>query len=326
MRKALYFVWILGFALSFQSCKNNTEKNKSNGLQGDLIIFHAGSLSVPFKLIAKEFEKENPGVNVLLEAAGSVASARKITDLNKDCDIMASADYYVIDRFLIPEYADWNISFASNEMVIAFTNESNYADQINSKNWYKILARPKVIYGRSDPNSDPCGYRSVMTTQLAALMEDNTEILKILDKDLNYMRPKETDLLGLLESNAIDFIFIYKSVAQQHHLKFVSLNDSINLSRPELSDWYSNSEVEIFGKKPGEKITLIGNPMVYGITKIKKSPNPVLADAFLDFFFDAKKGMKIVEEQGQSNIMPAPSESYLKIPKAYKKYATIPAN
>ncbi len=60
-----------------------------------LIIFHAGSLSVPFKEIAKEFEKLNPNTKIILEVAGSGTCARKITDLHKPCDIMASADYKV---------------------------------------------------------------------------------------------------------------------------------------------------------------------------------------------------------------------------------------
>src|SRR5512138_1457549 len=73
-------------------------------LSGDLVIFHAGSLSVPMKEAANAFMKLNPGVKVQLESAGSVASARKITDLNRPCDIMASADYSVIDNMLIPKY------------------------------------------------------------------------------------------------------------------------------------------------------------------------------------------------------------------------------
>lgn len=317
----MFLLWILFLAIGFQSCQNQNKNDHSEGIQSDLIIFHAGSLSVPFKLIAKEFEKENPGINVLLEAAGSVASARKITDLNKDCDIMASADYHVIERFLIPDYADWNISFAANEMVIAFTDKSNLADQITRENWYEILANPKVIYGRSDPNSDPCGYRSVMTTQLTALKEGDPDILKILDKDRNFMRPKEVDLLGLLESNALDYIYIYKSVASQHQLNYITLSDSINLSNPNLSSWYANARVRIFGKKPREYVNLIGGTMVYGITRLKNSNNVDAATAFLDFFFDSTKGMKIIEEQGQANIMPISSSSFGKIPERYKKYA-----
>lgn len=320
--RLLYLILGILF-IGVQSCNNTAPKQNSNekSLSGDLIIFHAGSLSVPFKLIAQAFEKENPGVRVLLEPAGSVACARKIIDLKKDCDIMASADYQVINRFLIPEYADWNISFASNEMVIAFTDESHYADEITSKNWYQILAKPDVIFGRSDPNSDPCGYRSVMTTQLTALQEKDPSIEKLLEKDKNSIRPKEVDLLGMLEANAIDYIYIYKSVATQHHLNFVTLNDSINLSKPALSDWYAQSEVEITGKKPGEFISLKGSPMIYGITRLKKAPNPAVADAFLDFFFNPEKGMKIIREQGQGDIIPSPSNTYDKIPSRFKAFA-----
>ena len=324
MQKKIFLLWILAFAIGFQSCKNQNKKAKTEGLQGDLIIFHAGSLSVPFKLIAEEFEKENPGINVLLEAAGSVACARKITDLNKDCDIMASADYLVIDRFLIPEYADWNIHFAANEMAIAYTDKSRLADQITNENWYEVLANPKVIYGRADPNSDPCGYRSVMTTQLTALKEENPDILKILDKNKNYIRPKEVDLLGLLEANALDYIFIYKSVATQHHLNYITLNDSINLSNNDLTDWYSKAEVSISGKKPGEYMKLIGSPMVYGITCLKNAPNKEAANAFLDFFFDSAKGMKIIEDQGQTVVIPTVTSTYDQIPDQFKKFTFNP--
>lgn len=320
MRKAIVLLWILLFSVGFQSCQNGNKKDQAKGLHGELIIFHAGSLSIPFQLIADEFEKENPGVKVFLEAAGSVACARKITDLKKDCDIMASADYEVIDRFLIPEYADWNIHFAANEMVIAYNNKSKRRDQITAKNWYKILNDSEVIFGRSDPNSDPCGYRSVMTTQLTALIEKDPTIIELLDKDQNFMRPKEVDLLGLLEANAIDYIFIYKSVAQQHDLNMVSLSDSINLSNHDLLDWYTQAQVDISGKKPGEFVRLNGSPMKFGISLLKNAPNPEIASTFLEFFFETQKGMKIIAEQGQDVFVPAPSSNYNLIPKYLKKF------
>ncbi|MCL1973294.1 MAG: tungstate ABC transporter substrate-binding protein WtpA, partial [Bacteroidetes bacterium] len=39
----------------------------------------------------------HPKVRVLSEGAGSLDCARKITELHRPCDIMASADYAVID-------------------------------------------------------------------------------------------------------------------------------------------------------------------------------------------------------------------------------------
>jgi len=119
------------------------------------------------KEITSAFKKENPDVNIQMETAGSVECARKITELNKPCDIVASADYKVIDKLLIPDYADWNIKFASNEMAIVFTEKSKRSNEINNKNWYNILLDKNVRIARADPNSDPCGYRAVLISKLA---------------------------------------------------------------------------------------------------------------------------------------------------------------
>ncbi|MCD6184968.1 MAG: tungstate ABC transporter substrate-binding protein WtpA, partial [Deltaproteobacteria bacterium] len=134
---------------------------------GNLIIFHAGSLTVPFAKIEKNFEQKYPKVNILREGGGSTKMARMISELHKPADIMASADFKIIDKALIPQYADWNIRFASNQMVLCYTDQSRFAKEINADNWYKILGRKKVIWGHSAPNLDPCGYRSLMVIQLA---------------------------------------------------------------------------------------------------------------------------------------------------------------
>ncbi|MHA1222997.1 MAG: hypothetical protein ACTSP3_07020 [Candidatus Heimdallarchaeaceae archaeon] len=45
-----------------------------------LLIFHAGSLSNPIKLLVEAFEERNLNVKIQTEGAGSSASIRKITD------------------------------------------------------------------------------------------------------------------------------------------------------------------------------------------------------------------------------------------------------
>ncbi|NPA44122.1 MAG: tungstate ABC transporter substrate-binding protein WtpA [Chlorobi bacterium] len=313
---------LLLLSILFFSCNEENKSEEKKVEKQELIVFHAGSLSVPFKEIAKEFEKENPNVKVLLEPDGSRKCARKITDLHKECDVMASADYTVIDKLLIPDFADWNIKFASNEMTIVYHDASRRANEINKDNWIDILLKDDVAYGRSDPNSDPCGYRAVLTCKLAEKFYNRKGIAdKILAKDNNYIRPKETDLLSLLESNTIDYIFLYRSVAQQHALKYLILQDSINLKLPELKDYYSTVKTEITGKKPGEMITKKGAPMVYGITIPKNAPNYNLAVKFVQFILEKDKGMKIMEEKGQPSLVPSTSETYDKIPDTLKKFA-----
>ena len=70
---------------------------------GKLIMFHAGSLSVPFAAMEKAFEAKFPGVDLLREAGGSTKMARLISEVGKPADLMASADYKVIDSTLMPE-------------------------------------------------------------------------------------------------------------------------------------------------------------------------------------------------------------------------------
>jgi len=316
VRSPLFIFLIL---LNFLSgCSTFSKSDKAN----KLIIFHAGSLSVPFKEISQEFEKKYPGVTVELEAAGSRACARKIIDLNKPCDIMASADYAVIDNLLIPNYAKWNLKFATNEMAIVYNENSKRSAEITVNNWMDILLYPKIEYGRSDPDADPCGYRTILCTGLAEKYYHRPGLSdSILNKDNNQIRPKEVDLLALLETQVIDYIFIYRSVAEQHGLKYLILPDSINLNNPKLSELYKSVTVKVSGKKPGETITLKGEPMVYGITQITNAPHPDLAQKFLEFFFVDSIGIKIMEKNGQSSVFPAQTTTFSFLPEYLNSFA-----
>ncbi|MHB8931307.1 MAG: tungstate ABC transporter substrate-binding protein WtpA [Melioribacteraceae bacterium] len=287
-----------------------------------LIIFHAGSLTVPFEKIISGFKKENPGVEVLKEIAGSRECARKISELKKPCDIFASADYMVIDQLLIPQYADWNLKFATNEMAIVYTDKSRRAKEINQKNWFDILLDKNISVGRADPNADPCGYRTILTMKLAEIYYNKKGLAeKLIKKDQEYIRPKEVDLLALLEEGELDYIFLYRSVAEQHGLKFLLLPDKINMKKSELEDYYKQVSVELNGKKPGEKISQEGSSMVYGVTIPKNSPNPALAKKFIQYLMNKEKGLKVMQEFGQPTVVPSVCDAYNKLPDDLKKYA-----
>jgi len=314
--KSGLFALLFIFLISLSSC-HQQEANVRQGLSGDLIIFHAGSLSVPFATIADSFMMHNPGVVVKSESAGSLASIRKITDLNRPCDILASADYILIDKLMIPEYASWNIQFAGNEMALVYHPRSLFSDRINSENWYSILLNPKVRFGRSDPNSDPCGYRTILSLKLAEDFYKQPGLTgKFLTKDEIYIRPKEVDLLALLESGTIDYIFIYKSVALQHKLPFVTLPDSINLRNPELEDVYKQVSVRIAGNKPGETIMQQGEPMVYGITIPGNCQNLPAAKAFISYLLT--DGRQLLQKMGQMPVKPTVTGDMKRFPEELK--------
>jgi len=323
------FTSVIGilFIALIVSCSGSSNKNvkpdKDTVITGDLILFHAGSLSVPIKEMIKEFNKEYPNVKVLAEAAGSVECARKISELKKPCDVFASSDVKVIDKNLIPDYADWSIKFCSNEMVIAYNEKSRKGSGINKDNWYDILLSDKVAFGRADPDADPCGYRAVFTAKLSEKYYNKKGLAdKILKKDTRHIRPKEVDLLALLESNTIDYIFIYKSVADQHKLKYIELPDEINLKNPKMDSLYSTVSLNVKGNKPGETKVLKGEAMIYGITIPKNAPNMKAALAFVEFFLNKTKGMKIMEANGQPSLVPSYTPSFDKLPDSLKQFAT----
>jgi molybdate/tungstate transport system substrate-binding protein len=310
-----YFITlILILSAIFTSCKNKSMNPK------EIIIFHAGSLAVPFRELAEKYEQKNPGTKILLEPAGSIVCARKITELKKPCDIIASADYFVINELLIPEYASWSIKFASNKIVIAFQEKSKYASEIDTGNWIDILLKDNVIFARSDPDSDPCGYRTLFTFKLAEKYYDRPGLAgKLASKNIEFIRPKEVDLVALVESNAADYMFQYKSVAIQHELKYIELPDYINLGNPEYNDIYNTVSTDVTGSTPGSKMTVKGDFINYSLSVLSDAVNKDRAIDFV-FFLLSSEGMEIFRRNGQEPIIPFSSGQPEMIPDKLKIY------
>jgi len=275
--------------------------------QTEMMIFHADSLNLPMKALIDEFEKEHPDIKVEHESGGSVHMTRLVADLRRRCDVLAAADYRVLDRIMLPEHADWQLLFARNEMVLAYTGMSKGGDEINADNWYKILLRPDTQCAHSDPNLDPSGFRTLLCWRLASGYYDfDGDLYKALDdaRDPRNVRPDANQIIALLEATGgVDYLFTYKSVAEQHHLQYVQFPDEINLGNPELSAHYAKAKIEIKDRK-GHTTKWDGAPIAYGLTIPKTSRAPEAALAFVKFAL-SDKGAKIMTAQYQPIITPA---------------------
>ena len=282
----------------------------------EVIVFHAGSLSYPMKSLIEAFNQEYPDIKIINEAAGSLASARKITDLNRKADIIALADYQIVDQLLIPKYSQFNIHFATNSIGIAYTAKSQYAQQISSDNWLSILTDHKVRYAASDPDADPCGYRTRMLVRLQEKISGDTSLSVNLFQSKRYhQRPKETDLIALLETGTVDYIFLYESVSKQHGLLFLPLHDSINLSRPDLNNWYSTVSISVLGGSTDHRIQMPAEAITYGLTLLDQAPNRENALIFLHWLLNETKGLSQMKASGFSPIVPPFVTYYNNYPK-----------
>jgi len=286
-----------------------------------IVVFCAGSLAVPFKKISENFEKIY-GCTVYLEAGGSVAMARKIVELGEKADILAVADYNVMEEYIVPEYADSYTIFASNELVIAYTNKSKYSNEINSSNWRDILKKEDVKIGISSPNQDPCGYRSIMLFKLSDIYYNDSLFSDVIERNLNvlcedvgnttihvaddpslvkensriYIKPKSVELLSDLEVGAIDYAFEYKSVAIQHNLSYIELPDYINLGNSSLRDVYSKIKIVL---ADGSEIK--GDAIMYAITISNNAQNREMAEKFYDYLM-SEEGKKILVDCGMNPL------------------------
>jgi molybdate/tungstate transport system substrate-binding protein len=304
MTKSVIVLFILLVALSF-SCSTVATKNEevldSTVVQGELIIFHASSMIEPMGKIITSFEAEYPHVKIKAEGSGSRKAARKIIERNRKCDVLISSDYQVIKNLLIPNFTDWYIEFAGNEMVIAYNSNSKKQEVINSQNWYKILLEDDVHFGRADPDYDPSGYRAVICIKLTELYYDEYGIKdKMLFKDKKFILAKDMDLAQLLKEDKVDYIFVYKSVAEQSGFKYIELPEQINLKSRANATYYAQAKTKISGKMPGKYIEYKGAPIRYAITQIRNAPNPRAAEAFIQFFIDKSKGLEVLKRDKMS--------------------------
>jgi molybdate/tungstate transport system substrate-binding protein len=290
-----------------------------------LKVVPAGSLLQPFDDVEKAFEAQHPGVDVQIEGHGSIQAIRQVTDLHRPIDVVAVADESLIpDLMFRPDpatgtnFTNTYTPFATNAMVIAFTNKSRYADEITSENWYQVFSRPDVRIGISNPMLDAAGYRSIMVTLLADRYYQNPTIFPVLigshftpplvAEDIGgimtvrlpeVLRPSDEKLvirdgsifvLSHLEAGGIDYAFEYRSVAEGHDLRWINLPPEIDLSSPDFADEYGTVKV-ILGFQRFSAIgqDRTGQPIVYAVTIPNNAPNQELAREFADVVIQKAK-------------------------------------
>jgi tungstate ABC transporter binding protein WtpA len=308
-----------------------------------LKVYHAGSLATSFGKLEKAFEKAHPDVDVQLFSGGSAALVDKVNKQNQKADVLASADYSLIPKYLVPNNATFYVNFAKNAIVLCYTDKSRYSNETTADNWYKILGRSDVKYAISDPKTDPAGYRSLMTIGLAEKKYNDATVFDTLVAP--YSRMSRTisggvqtidvtntspdakkltimatgpDIAPLLKDGKVDYAFEYSSVAIQSGLKYITLPTDIDLSDPQKASLYQTVQV----KRPSGSTTVTeaGVPIVYAVTVPVSAKVPDMGYEFVKLLLGSD-GQAVLNADGQTPIMPA--EAYGSVPDALKPVVTV---
>lgn len=281
--------WLLLIALAAGQGCNRADK--------PLAVFTAGSLARPIRAALDTFANES-GIRYELEAAGSLETARKLTELGKIPDVIALADEDVFAQLLVPRFTTWYARFARNRMVIAYTDRSRHAATMSEATWRDVLTRPDVEVGRSNPDLDPAGYRTLLVFQLAERHYSDSGLARRLEASAprRNMRPKEAELVALLDAGELDYAWQYQSLARSSGHRYVTLPSSIDLSATGDSAAYAVASIRVLGAEPGDTISMTGRPISYAISIPTNAANRSAAERFVQWLL-GPRGRAVMRSQ-----------------------------
>ncbi|MDQ2680470.1 MAG: extracellular solute-binding protein [Candidatus Eremiobacteraeota bacterium] len=193
-------------------------------------VVYAGSLVSPMEgAISTTFTRQT-GVRYLGEGKGSIALERLIEGGIRNPDVFISADPKVLDRLLARKLISSYIVFGRSPMTIGYSPTSSFTPTFQAaaagrRSLLDVLLQPKLRIGRTDPQLDPKGARSIRALNLLAKHENRPQAAaQILGADENPAQvfPEEA-LLVRLESGDIDAAFLYSTEARARRIPAITL-------------------------------------------------------------------------------------------------------
>ncbi len=251
-------------------------------------IFHAASLSPFLEALGKQIQPGDLRIELCLEPSGSQVAARKVSELHRTADLVMVADKNIIDAILIPKHASSNLVFATNEIVLAHAQHSRYTDRVHSGNWFRILQKPDVRFGRANEHLAPIGYQTLHALHLAQMYYGQEHTGKDLAARLKnrckpeHITPDVGELITLLQARVLDYAFVFRSLAERHNLKFVRLPEECNLSNPQLNHLYSQATTQVRMKSNQEPVKIHGEAIQFSLAIPKNARNPAGARKVID--------------------------------------------
>jgi molybdate/tungstate transport system substrate-binding protein len=268
---------------------------------GEVFVMYAGSLVKTFEnTIGPSFEGES-SYAYIGEGKGAVQIANMIIDQQRRPDVFVSAGTVPIMKLVNhkPPLAHWLVRFASAEIVIAYTPDSPFFNDLEKARngdipWYEVLSKDGLKFRRTDPEMNPKGYYMIIVAKLANSYY-NEPLLKdrILGDDRNpdQLLPEET-LMTALEQGQIDAVEAYRHEAVARGLPYIVLPKEINLSDPSFSSFYKEASYTL-----GSGVTVYGDIIPFCVTIPETSKHLDGAIAFVKFLL-SEKGMSLLERDG----------------------------
>ncbi len=233
---------------------------------GSMDVLYAGSLTATMEeAIGPAFES-SVGLPFRGEPHGSVAGAHLIRDGLRRPDVYITADTATLG-LLGPHDPGWSIAFARGELAIGYAADGRWAAAFDSAAagwlaWYDVVTRPGVRLGRTDPELDPKGYRTLWLFELAERHYERSG----LAERLRAAAPEravypEAHLATRVEAGQLDAAVFYLGEARAHGLSVIRLPAPVHQGDPELAGRYAEMTY-----RDREGRIFRGTPILYAAT------------------------------------------------------------
>ncbi|WP_067922639.1 extracellular solute-binding protein [Alicyclobacillus shizuokensis] len=273
------------------SSGNQTASNaaKPTSAAQKLSVLYAGSMTDLMEHTIGPDVKQRLRLDLQGEGKGSAALAQMIKSGISTPDVFISASPSVNDNLLMGSknhnLVRWYLEFARDQLVIAYSPKSRFADQLKQAAagktpWWQVLEQPGFRFGRTDPKLDPKGVYTLMLFQLAARYYHQPELSKKVlggDENPKQVFPEES-LLAQLTSGQIDAIVAYRHEAVEWKVPYISLPDAINLGDPAEAKTYAKAVY-----KPSGGPAQYGSPIVFTATVPTVAKNPAAGAQFIRY-------------------------------------------
>lgn len=290
----------------------------SQDSRGKVFVTYAASLIKTFEeTLGPAFQKES-GYIYEGEPRGSVQVANMIIDGLRKADFFVSAGTIPINKLMnnTPRLADWLVKFGSAEMVIAYSPNSRFYNDLKSARigeipWHQVLSKQDFKFGRTDPELDPKGYYTIITTELANMYYNDSGIKQRImgdNRNPKQIFPEEI-LKTILEQGQLDAVAAYKHEAIARGLPYITLPPQINLADPTFVNFYKNASYTL--ENGGQ--TIYGEPIYFSFTIPATVKNMDGAITFGDYILSTN-GKKILKDHGLNPIKPIVEGDISKVP------------
>lgn len=285
-----------GFVGGWYARPSGGSNNSGSSGSSTLSVIAAGSLAPILPSFISAFANATPGVSAPTAAQlyeGSTAAATTLAGGDQPYNAFLSADFRVIPQHLEPSastIASWEVVFAADPVVLAYSPSVSALSGINSTNWATKITQSGVTLGVPNASSDPLGENAIFVLELedaaagmgGALYSHffNGAMGALATPTSSALYVSENVASTALSTGQVSTFLIYQSYAKVDGLHYISLEPNVNLGATDSASVAHYGTVTTTVLSGTSTKTVKGAPVLFALTVPSSTTNYTLSLSF----------------------------------------------